>query len=285
MENSMQMRKLFRKRPKYYVTAVQLNLEFDGFEYHKWGGQQTCKAGDWLVNNNEDIYTIDKDYFRDFYQHVSPGVFNKVGEIWAEVATERGSVKTREGFTEYAAGDYLVFDRQEGGEGYAIRKHIFERMYEEIDPKLELTSEQQAYLNGRIQSKIEEFQTKSGNNQRRFYVGQTTAIIAAALVPVFSGFITDNTLMLKWLVALLGGASAVITGLLSLFKFQENWIRCRSTYQDLDSHVSQFKIGAGIYGDKKHAFKLLVENCERILKAEMGKWAETRRKENEQGEE
>jgi hypothetical protein len=274
----MQKRKPYKKRPKYFVTAVQLDLDFDGFEYQKWGGKQRCEPGDWLVNNNGDVYTIDKAYFRDFYQPVSPGVFNKIGGIWAEVASEAGSLKTKEGTTGYTPGDYLVFDRPEGGEGYAIKKLIFERMYEEIDPKLDLTREQQSYIDDRIQPKIEDFKTKANNNQRQFYLWQTVAIIAAALVPVFSGFITDDAIYLKWLVALLGGTSAVIAGFLSLFKFQENWIRFRSTYHGLDSHVSQFKTGAGIYGDRKQGFILLVDNCESILKAEIGQWAEIRKK-------
>ena len=105
----MPERKLYRKRPKYNVTAVQLDLEFDGFNYEKWKGTQACKPGDWLVNNNGDVYTVDKEYFRDYYQKVSPGVFEKVVAIWAEVAVEKGSIPTKEGSTAYEAGDYLVF--------------------------------------------------------------------------------------------------------------------------------------------------------------------------------
>jgi len=56
-------------------------------------------------------------------------------------------------------------------------------------------------------------------------------------------------------------------------------MRYRSTYQDLESHVAQFKIGAGIYEDKKQAFSILADNCESILKAEIGQWAETRKTE------
>ena len=270
----MQKRKLFRKRPKYHVTAVQLDLAFDGFSYQKWDGKQTCKPGDWLVNNNGDIYTIDKEYFRDYYQSISPGVFEKIGEIWAEVAIENGSIKTKEGLTAYNEGDYLVFDRQEGGEGYAIKKHIFERMYEQIDEGYALTTEQESYLNGRIIPKINNYSAKARNNQCQFYIWQIIAIIAAALVPVFTGFVTDEAKILKWVVASLGGTSAVIAGLLSLFKFQENWVRYQSTYQDLESHISQFKVGASIYWEKKNAFNLLVENCERILNAERGRWSE-----------
>jgi hypothetical protein len=280
----MSKRKLYRKRPKYHVTAVQLDLECDGFSYQKWDDKQTCKPGDWLVNNNDDIYTVDKEYFRDYYRRISPGVFEKIGEIWAEVAPESGSIPTKEGSTAYDAGDYLVFDRQEGGEGYAIKKHIFERMYEQIDEKLDLTVEQKDYLNNRINPKIKDYDKKARFNQYNFYIWQTLTIIAAALVPVFSGFVADDAIQFKWVVALLGGTSAVIAGLLSLFKFQENWIRCRSAYQDLESHISKFNVSAGIYWDKKNAFNLLVENCESILDAERGQWAEKSSREGKQDE-
>ncbi|SMO81942.1 Protein of unknown function [Saccharicrinis carchari] len=272
------MRKLYKKRPKYFVTAVQLDLNFERIEYEKWGGKQKCKPGDWLINNSGDTYTVDKKYFIDNYQRVSPGVYNKIGEIWAEVATEDGSIKTLEGSTDYKAGDYLIFDREEGGDGYAIQKQVFERMYEEINPTTTLTREQESYINNRIQPRIDDFKNKANKNRNRFYVFQAIAILSAALVPVFSGFISDDTDPLKWLVAILGGTSAIVAGLLALYKFQENWIRYRSTYHDLESILAQFKTCSGIYVDSKQAFTLLLDNCERILKAEIGQWAESRRK-------
>lgn len=283
IEIIMGKRKLYIKRPKYYVTAVQLDLEFDTFEYHKWGGIQKSQPGDWLVNNGGDTYTVAKDYFRDNYQKISPGVFNKTGEIWAEIADENGSIKTIEGFSDYKKGDYLVFDCEEGGEGegYAIKKQLFERMYVELRAEPKLTDEQQAYINNRLLSKIEFFKTKSKNNQIQYYIWQTLAIVSAASVPVLSGFMDDNTLVLRWLVAILGGTSAVVAGLISLYKFQENWIRYKNTYQDLDSQLTQYKIGAGLYEDRKLAFSELVSTCENILNAEMGKWGESKIKNKE----
>ncbi len=54
------MRKLqkYRKRESSQVIAVQLALETDGFACAKRGATQTCKAGDWLVNNDGDSYTV-----------------------------------------------------------------------------------------------------------------------------------------------------------------------------------------------------------------------------------
>ena len=47
------------KRATQFVTAVQVDLELDGFTYRKWGGTQRCKRGDWLVNNNGEVYTVE----------------------------------------------------------------------------------------------------------------------------------------------------------------------------------------------------------------------------------
>ena len=118
------------KRANQSVVAVQLALEGVGFAYQKWGGTQNCKAGDWLVDNNGDIYTIDAETFARTYQQVGHGRYVKATPVWAEVAKEPGRVKTKEGSTEYAPGDYLVFNEEDGGDAYAVEASTFEAMYE-----------------------------------------------------------------------------------------------------------------------------------------------------------
>ncbi|MCP5004175.1 MAG: hypothetical protein GY941_09585, partial [Planctomycetes bacterium] len=39
----------YRKKATANVIAVRLELDTDGFTYRKWGGEQFCKAGDWIV--------------------------------------------------------------------------------------------------------------------------------------------------------------------------------------------------------------------------------------------
>jgi len=51
----------YLKKTASRVVAVQLELETDGFTYRKWGGTQTCKAGDWIVNANGEFYTVDRE--------------------------------------------------------------------------------------------------------------------------------------------------------------------------------------------------------------------------------
>jgi len=122
-------RREYRKKKTSRVVAVQLDLETRGFTYEKWGGTQTCKAGDWLVDNDGDVYTVDRDTFARTYRGVSPGVYEKVAPVWAEVATEAGEIATKEGVTHYEAGDYLVYNDPDGQDGYAVKAEDFEKMY------------------------------------------------------------------------------------------------------------------------------------------------------------
>lgn len=126
----MNRRQKYVKRPSQFVIAIQLDLKTDGFTYQKWDGTQTCKGGDWLVNNDGDTYTVDGDTFAKTYRSTGPGTYVKSTPVWAEIAGEAGDVRTKEGTTHYEPGDYLVYNEPDGGDAYAVSKAAFERMYE-----------------------------------------------------------------------------------------------------------------------------------------------------------
>jgi hypothetical protein len=126
-------RRKYRKRSDLHVTAVQLTLETDGFTYRKWGRVQRCKAGDWLVDSGVEVYTVDRESFARTYRAVQPGRYVKIGPVWAERTAAAGRVVTKEGVTEYRAGDYLVSNDEEGTDTYAIAGTLFEAMYDAID--------------------------------------------------------------------------------------------------------------------------------------------------------
>ena len=58
------------------------------------------------------------------------GIYVKVTPVWAERAGQAGSIATKEGRTHYEAGDYLVFNGEDGSDGYAVSAARFEAMYE-----------------------------------------------------------------------------------------------------------------------------------------------------------
>ena len=126
----METRLRYRKKSDRFVIAIQLDLDTAGFRYRKWGAEQLCKPGDWLVDNEGDIYTIDSDVFAKTYRQVRPGRYVKITPVWAEVAATSGFVKTNEGSSHYQKGDYLVSNNQDGTDAYCVRAAKFESMYE-----------------------------------------------------------------------------------------------------------------------------------------------------------
>lgn len=122
----------YRKRPGNEVIAVRLDLDTEGFTYRKWGGEQRCKAGDWIVHNDGDTYTVDAETFADTYRKVGPGLYLKTTPVWAIKADVAGSIRTKEGSTDYEAGDYVVYNDADGKDCYAVSKDKFERLYEAV---------------------------------------------------------------------------------------------------------------------------------------------------------
>jgi hypothetical protein len=120
----------YRRKADQAVTAIRLDLVMDGLTYHKWGGAQRAKRGDWLVDNDGDIYSVDSKSFARTYRRVAPGRYVKKTPVWAEVAAEPGSVSTKEGRTRYKRGDYIVYNERSGGDAYAITAAKFNAMYE-----------------------------------------------------------------------------------------------------------------------------------------------------------
>ena len=120
----------YKKKPDQFVVALQLNLDTEGFVYRKWGAEQRCKQGDWIVNNGGDIYSIDAEVFAKTYRKTGEGTYVKTTPIWAKVATQPGSVITIEGESHYQSGDYLVYNNEDGTDAYCISASKFESMYE-----------------------------------------------------------------------------------------------------------------------------------------------------------
>ncbi|MCK6423794.1 MAG: hypothetical protein L6Q75_01725 [Burkholderiaceae bacterium] len=129
----MAARRRFRKRAGQAVSAVQLALDTEGFAYRKWGAEQRCKRGDWLVDNGGEVYTVDAAVFARTYRPVGPGRWVKVTPVWAEPATCAGSLPTHEGRSHYEAGDWLVANQPDGGDAYCIERATFEALYEPDD--------------------------------------------------------------------------------------------------------------------------------------------------------
>jgi len=126
----MGRREKYKKKADQFVSAVRLDLETDGFCYQKWGSEQRCKRGDWLVNNDGETYTVDGEAFARTYRKVGAGQYVKITPIWAEQMDDAGSVETKEGRSHYQAGDFLVSNNEDGSDAYCVSAAKFHAMYE-----------------------------------------------------------------------------------------------------------------------------------------------------------
>jgi hypothetical protein len=126
-------RQRYIRRPDTPVIAVRLALDTEGFFYQKWGGKQHAKSGDWIVDNNGDVYTVDGEVFARTYRRTGPGTYVKATPIWAERAHHPGSIQTKEGVTHYDTGDYIVSNNEDGSDQYAVAAAKFESLYTAAD--------------------------------------------------------------------------------------------------------------------------------------------------------
>jgi hypothetical protein len=121
------------KKTTQFVIAVRLALDVKIIAYKKWGGIQRAKPGDWLVDNDGDVYTIDQRVFARTYRRLRPGIYLKTTPVWATVAETPGIVKTKEGASRYKKGDFLVSNRKSGADAYCVSRKKFLAMYRRVE--------------------------------------------------------------------------------------------------------------------------------------------------------
>ena len=120
----------FRRKPDQAVVAVKLALDTEGLHYRKWGHDQVARSGDWLVDNDGEVYTVNAESFAATYRQVARGLYVKSAPVWAVQARTPGAVTTKEGQSAYAVGDWVVSNHEDGSDAYAISAERFEALYE-----------------------------------------------------------------------------------------------------------------------------------------------------------
>lgn len=141
---------------------------------------------------------------------------------------------------------------------------------------------EEEYLKDRLDNQIDWYDRKSSQNQKTYKRLQFILIISAASIPFISGFV-DNFHYLQYLLGAIGVLIAAITGILSLYKFQENWTSYRTTCESLRHEKYLYLTKTEPYHGK-NAFNLLVQRVEMLLSKENSSWAEIMKKTEDQNE-
>jgi uncharacterized metal-binding protein len=132
--------------------------------------------------------------------------------------------------------------------------------------------EQNTYIKERLDDQIAWYDNKSQSNQRWYKRLRVIELIAGACIPFLAAYITEASLVLKVGVGFLGLLITLITGVVTLYKFQENWIEYRTTCETLKHERFLFLTQTDPY-DVADPFKLLVQRVENLISKENTQWA------------
>ena len=132
--------------------------------------------------------------------------------------------------------------------------------------------EQDTYIEERLDDQIAWYDKKSQSNQKWHKRLRVIELIAGACSPFLAAYITETSLALKVAVGFLGLVVTFITGVVTLYKFQENWVEYRTTCEALKHEKFLYLTQSDPY-DTEAPFNLLVQRVENLLSSENSRWA------------
>lgn len=129
------------------------------------------------------------------------------------------------------------------------------------------------YLKTRVDGQIGWYDRKSQYHQKWYKGLRIVEIVAATSIPLLVGYITDAEPLFRNIVGLLGLAIAVITAVVSLCQFQENWVEYRTTCESLRHEKFLFLTKTEPY-NVDSPFQLLVQRVESMISKENTTWSQ-----------
>jgi hypothetical protein len=134
-----------------------------------------------------------------------------------------------------------------------------------------MTSEE--YLQERLDDQIKWYDDKSSWNQMWYKRLRALEILFSVTLPFLVSHIAGDSDMLKLLTGAMGVAIVLIAGLVTLYKFQENWVEYRATAETLKHEKYLYLTQSAPY-DGNNAFHLLVATAESAMSKENADWSQ-----------
>ena len=133
-----------------------------------------------------------------------------------------------------------------------------------------ITWDEAKYLQDRVDHQIEWYNKSSVKNKKRYLRLQSLDLVVSASIPVLSLF-----LGLSWAsfsIALLGSFSTLLTGIIALHSYRDNWKEYRTVTESLKHEKHYFVTSTGPYKDHPEAFDLLVARVESLISQQNTSW-------------
>lgn len=130
------------------------------------------------------------------------------------------------------------------------------------------------YIQQRVDDQIQWYSAKSGTNKKYYLWSKSMIIFLATLIPFISGFLSTEVEWPTYMVGTLGVLTAMLSGISSLFRFQEKWNEYRTTSEALIHEKFMFMTSSGQYENAKTPFIVFVNKIEHIISKEHSNWSE-----------
>jgi len=138
-----------------------------------------------------------------------------------------------------------------------------------------MTIKEADYFEQRLDDQIDWYDRKSSLNQSAYKRMRLVEIVAAASIPFLAGY-AQASVYVGIAIGLIGLTVAALAGILSLYRFQENWNEYRSAAESLKQEKYLYLARTAPY-DGDRSFELLVQRVEALLKSETTAWTQAMR--------
>ena len=128
---------------------------------------------------------------------------------------------------------------------------------------------EEEYLRQRVDDQISWYSKKSRSNQKYFKIISFIEICLSASLVLLAVFLNDS--IMKYGSAIIGTTLSILSGIMGLNKFQENWIQYRTTAEWLKKEKYLYTTKSGTYKEGKD-FSCFVETVENELSKENSQW-------------
>jgi hypothetical protein len=126
------------------------------------------------------------------------------------------------------------------------------------------------YIEDRLNKQINWYESKSAKNKKLYQASQFLLLVLAALITL-SPLIAKESSYLLIFVPIMGALIALITGVLRIYKYQENWTTYRTTAELLKYEKYVFMTKTKPY-DGANAYNILVQRVEGLISNETSEW-------------
>lgn len=134
------------------------------------------------------------------------------------------------------------------------------------------------YIEARLEDQIKYYSKASKRYKRLYMFFKVTEITFAASIPVvlaiseLVGSSGNAPLILRGIAAALGAGVAILSGVQSVGKYQENWMAYRTTCETLRHEEFFYETSCGPYNHPANRVCLLVQRVEQLISTENTNW-------------